>query len=90
MASCESADLSFADLPQLRSERLLVHRCRLHGACLDGAQLSGMLAANLDGRGLRAVGANLLDLRGALLDPEQRVWLQKCRAILDPVPVAEG
>jgi uncharacterized protein YjbI with pentapeptide repeats len=41
---------------------------------------------NCDLRGATIVGVDfyLVDLRGAVLDPAQREWLARCRAILDP------
>lgn len=43
-----------------------------------------------DLRGATIIGVDfyLVDLRGAKLDPEQRDWLLRCRAILDPIALA--
>ena len=43
-----------------------------------------------DLRGARLDGCDfyLVDLRGALLDPPQTLWLRRCRAILDPRPAS--
>jgi len=47
-----------------------VRKANLRGCDLRGAEIEG-------------TDFYLVDVRGALLDPEQRTWLRRCRAILD-------